>query len=111
MYELLQTSEISLVVLIVLKFVLKPTKRNLAIRQVEGTLTKLQEVCSGPSKDQTRDYEYDPMNVRNTYCCANGGTCPAAILNSSRQSPWYCRFIKPFVFCIITSLLGTSIYG
>nr|XP_033189618.1 SUN domain-containing protein 1-like isoform X1 [Bombus vancouverensis nearcticus] len=49
------------------------------------------------------------MNVRNTYCCANGGTCPAAILNSSRQSPWYCKFIKPFVFCIITSLLAMSV--
>ncbi|XP_076757220.1 uncharacterized protein LOC143427174 [Xylocopa sonorina] len=65
--------------------------------------------CRDPSKGQTLDYEYDPMSVRNTYCCANRGTCPAAILNSSRQSPWYCKFIKPFVFCVITSLLAMSV--
>ncbi|XP_048266528.1 tetratricopeptide repeat protein 39C-like [Bombus affinis] len=73
------------------------------------SVDSLQGILLGPSKDQTCDYEYDPMNVRNTYCCANGGTCPAAILNSSRQSPWYCKFIKPFVFCIITSLLAMSV--
>ncbi|CAK9826895.1 Klaroid protein [Anthophora retusa] len=49
------------------------------------------------------------MSGRNAYCCANGGTCPAAILNSSRQSPWYFKFIKPFVFCVITSLLAMSV--
>ncbi|XP_076397034.1 klaroid protein isoform X1 [Megachile rotundata] len=49
------------------------------------------------------------MSVRNTYCCANGGICPAAILNSSRHSPWYCKLIKPFVFCVITSLLAMSV--
>ncbi|XP_043513139.1 SUN domain-containing protein 3-like, partial [Frieseomelitta varia] len=73
------------------------------------SVDSLQGILLGPSKNQTCDYEYDPMNVRNTYCCANGGTCPAAILNSSRQSPWYCKFIKPFVFCIITSLLAMSV--
>ncbi|XP_076300116.1 tetratricopeptide repeat protein 39C [Lasioglossum baleicum] len=55
------------------------------------------------------DYEDDPMSVRNTHCCANGGTCPAVILNSSRPSPWYCKLIKPFVFCVITSLLAMSV--
>ncbi|XP_053977469.1 tetratricopeptide repeat protein 39C-like [Hylaeus volcanicus] len=66
-------------------------------------------VYFGPSKDQSCDYEDDPMSVRQTHCCANGGTCPAAILNSSRQSPWYCKLIKPFVFCVITSLLAMSV--
>ncbi|XP_043790093.1 tetratricopeptide repeat protein 39C-like [Apis laboriosa] len=72
------------------------------------SIDSLQGILLGPSKNQIQDYEYDPMSVRNTYCCVNGGTCPAIILNSSR-SPWYYKFIKPFVFCIITSLLAMSV--
>ncbi|XP_076242500.1 tetratricopeptide repeat protein 39C [Calliopsis andreniformis] len=69
----------------------------------------LRGILLGPPKDQICDYEDDPMSVRNTYCCDNGGICPAAILNSSRQSPWYFKLIKPFVFCVITSLLAMSV--
>ncbi|KAG7209647.1 hypothetical protein KM043_011293 [Ampulex compressa] len=48
------------------------------------------------------------MSVRNAYCCVNGGPCPAAALNP-RRSPWYCKLVKPFAFCVITSMLAMSV--
>ncbi|XP_078044032.1 tetratricopeptide repeat protein 39C [Augochlora pura] len=60
--------------------------------------------------NQSSDYEGDPMSGRSTDCCANnGGTCPAVFLNSSHPPAWYYKFIKPVVFCVITSLLAMSV--
>ncbi|XP_076652612.1 tetratricopeptide repeat protein 39C [Halictus rubicundus] len=73
------------------------------------TADSLRKVLLGNRNCQLSDYEDDPMSVRNTHCCANGGTCPAVILNSSRSSRWYCKLIRPFVFCVITSLLAMSV--
>nr|XP_031829643.1 tetratricopeptide repeat protein 39C-like [Nomia melanderi] len=73
------------------------------------TSESLRRVLLGNRNNEVCDYEDDPMSVRNTYCCANGGTCPAAILNSSGQPAWYCKLVKPFVFCVITSLLAMSV--
>ncbi|XP_012257687.1 klaroid protein-like [Athalia rosae] len=47
------------------------------------------------------------MSLKNAYCCYNsGGSCG---LPGNRSTSWYCKLIKPSVFCVITAMLAMSV--
>lgn len=46
------------------------------------------------------------MSARNTFCCVNAGNCPGTSASCNQRFAWCTKLIKPFVFCIITSMLG-----
>ncbi|KAL6421808.1 hypothetical protein ACFW04_010971 [Cataglyphis niger] len=49
------------------------------------------------------------MSARNTFCCVNAGNCPGTSASCNQRSAWYRKLIKPFVFCVITSMLAMSV--
>ncbi|XP_067213020.1 tetratricopeptide repeat protein 39C-like [Linepithema humile] len=53
--------------------------------------------------------ETTPMSGQQNFCCVNAGNCPGTPANCNQRSAWYTKLIKPFAFCIITSMLAMSV--
>ncbi|XP_025986523.1 tetratricopeptide repeat protein 39C [Solenopsis invicta] len=69
----------------------------------------LRGISHGNNSLISNDDEYDPMSARNTFCCVNAGNCPGIAASCNQRSAWYIKLIKPFVFCVITSMLAMSV--
>ncbi|KAG5311871.1 SUN1 protein, partial [Pseudoatta argentina] len=48
------------------------------------------------------------MSARNAFCCVNAGNCPS-VSASCHQRFSYHKLIKPFAFCVITSMLAMTV--
>ncbi|XP_025073446.1 SUN domain-containing protein 2-like [Pogonomyrmex barbatus] len=49
------------------------------------------------------------MSARSTFCCVNAGNCPGIPVNCNQRFAWCTKLIKPFAFCVITSMLAMSV--
>ncbi|KAG5306933.1 SUN2 protein, partial [Acromyrmex insinuator] len=48
------------------------------------------------------------MSARNAFCCVNAGNCPSVPAGCHQRFSYH-KLIKPFAFCVITSMLAMTV--
>ncbi|XP_028047607.2 tetratricopeptide repeat protein 39C [Monomorium pharaonis] len=68
----------------------------------------LRGILNGNNRSIYMPDETTPMSARNAFCCVNARNCPGTPTSCNQRS-WYIKLVKPFAFCVITSMLAMSV--